>query len=274
MKYYLKTKDFLVSGEEFTLLIDQERSLLKTDPVPDNLEPYYQSEEYLSHTDANKGLMARLYQGVKRYSNGRKIRLLNKYAHEEKTLLDVGAGTGDFLLAAKKAGYDVFGVEPNPYARENAEAKGLELLKEPDLKQRFELITLWHVFEHMLDPDAEIERLKSLLTNNGTIFLALPNFKSYDATYYKEYWAAYDTPRHVWHFSMKGMHQLFEKHNMIITDIRPMPFDAYYISLLSEKYKGKKNHFLKAFYIGLLSNWKAKRSGEYSSLLYVIKKKP
>ena len=274
MEHYLKTKDFLVSGEEFTLLLDRERSLLKTDPVPDDLEPYYQSEEYLSHTDAKKGLMARLYQWIKQYNNRRKIRLLDQYALEQKTLLDIGAGTGDFLLAAKSSGYNVAGVEPNPNARENAKAKGLQLLKTPNLEQSFELITLWHVFEHMPDPGTEIERFKSLLAPNGTIFIALPNFKSYDANYYKKYWAAYDTPRHVWHFSIKAMHQLFEKHDMMITDIRPMPFDAFYISLLSEKYKGNKNHLLKAFYIGMLSNWKAKRSGEYSSLLYVIKKKP
>ena len=274
MEHYLKTKDFLVSGEEFSLLLDRERSLLRTDPLPENLAPYYQSEEYLSHTDARKGLTARLYRWVKRYSHERKIRLLNKHSDSKKTLLDIGAGTGDFLLAAKKAGYDVSGSEPNSAARKRAGAKGLNLTEEPEFNRRFEMITLWHVFEHMLDPDKEIERLISLLEPNGTIFIALPNYNSYDAVYYKEYWAAYDTPRHVWHFSINGMEQLFGKHNMTITEIHPMPFDAYYIALLSEKYKGNRNNFLKAFIIGLRSNWKAKSSGEYSSLLYVIKKKP
>ncbi len=274
MEHYLETKDFLVSGEKFSLLLDQERALLKTDPLPEDLAPYYQSEDYLSHTDARKGLMARLYQWVKHYNNRRKIGLLNKYAQTEKTILDIGAGTGDFLLAAKKAGYRITGVEPNAFAREKALAKGIALNEEINFNQRFECITLWHVLEHMRDPDKEIARLKVLLEAHGTFFIAVPNYRSHDAQYYGEYWAAYDVPRHLWHFSMEGMEQLCSNHNLAIADIRPMPFDAFYIALLSEKYRGNKNNFIKALLVGLRSNWKAKRNGEYSALLYVIKKKP
>ena len=268
----MTTKDFLVSGKEFRLLRDTSRDLLQTDPVPENLASYYKSKDYISHTDSRKGILASLYQSVKKYTIRRKIKLFNKYAGDNKSLLDIGAGTGDLLLAAKKDGYEAYGTEPDAEAREKAGTKGVVLKESVSFERKFKLISLWHVLEHFPDPDEEIRNIKSYLEDDGTLFVAVPNFNSYDADYYREFWAAYDVPRHLWHFSKYALKKLFQKHQMKIVDIRPMPFDAFYVSLLSEKYRSGKSKYLKAFAVGALSNIKARRSGEYSSLLYIVQK--
>ena len=272
MEQILETKDFLVSGEQFSICKDPDLDLLKTTPVPDNLDPYYKSEEYLSHKDSAKGILARIYSLVKKYSTAKKVRLIKRYAGNSRSILDIGAGTGDLLVAAKQAGFSTEGVEPNKHAREQARRKGIELKERIDFKNRFQIITLWHVLEHVRNLEEQIELIKERLEENGTLFIAVPNFKAYDAEYYKEFWAGYDVPRHVWHFSKTAIKKLFEKHQMNLVETRPMVFDAYYISLLSEKYKHGKTRFLKAFYIGLISNIKARKSGEYSSLLYILQK--
>ncbi|MCY1240886.1 Methyltransferase domain protein [compost metagenome] len=130
---------------------------------------------------------------------------------------------------------------------------------------------MWHVLEHVPNLEDQIKELKRLLKPNGSIIIAVPNFKSYDANHYKEFWAAYDVPRHLWHFSKTAIHKLFQKENIELVKILPMKFDSFYVSLLSEKYKTGKMNFVKAFFVGLKSNWKAKRNFEYSSHIYVLK---
>ena len=130
---------------------------------------------------------------------------------------------------------------------------------------------MWHVLEHVPNVENQIAQLKRLLKPHGTIFIAVPNFKSYDANYYGNFWAAYDVPRHLWHFSKTAIQKLFAKQNLKLIKILPMILDSFYVSLLSEKYKTGKMNFVKAFYIGLLSNIKAKQNLEYSSHIYVIK---
>ena len=272
MEQILETKDFLVSGERFIICKDPNMDLLRTAPIPESLEPYYNSEEYLSHKDSARGIIASIYGLVKKYSTAKKIRLIKRYAKNSKSILDIGAGTGDLLAAAKHAGFSTEGVEPNEQARELADRKGIQLKSRIDSENRFQIITLWHVLEHLRNLDEQIELINKRLEEDGTLFIAVPNFRSYDAQYYKEFWAGYDVPRHVWHFSKSAIKELFEKHQMTVIKIKPMIFDAYYISLLSERYKHGKSNFLKALYVGLVSNIRAWKSGEYSSLLYIIKK--
>ena len=272
MEHFLSTKDFLVSGEEFVLLKDGSKDLLITTPKPADLTTYYQSPDYISHTDSKKGIVGRLYQWVKKYAISGKIKLFLKYAAGNRSLLDVGAGTGDLLIEAKKNGFEIFGVEPNKSARQKANEKGIVLHEEYPTDRKFQIISLWHVLEHLNNPDEEIAKLKSLLKDEGTLFIAVPNYNSYDANFYKEYWAAYDVPRHLWHFSRTAMKMLCEKHGLSILDVKPMAFDSFYVSLLSEKYKSGSSNFFKAMKVGFVSNQKAKRTGEYSSLLYIIKK--
>ena len=272
---YIKTKDFLVSGEEFSLLYDLDRELLITHPQPkiESLSKYYESEEYISHTDNNKGIVSFLYQFVKTNALQKKTKLIKTLNNGEGGLLDIGAGTGDFLKHAKKTGWVINGVEPNKGARELASKKGIELESNiDDIKGKtFDVITLWHVLEHLPNLEETIDKIENLLKPGGTLIIAVPNFKSYDAKYYKTFWAAFDVPRHLWHFSKKSMERLFSD-KLALFKTKPMIFDSYYVSLLSEKNKTGKQNLIKAFLIGLRSNITAWKTKEYSSLIYCFKK--
>ncbi|WP_394974421.1 class I SAM-dependent methyltransferase [uncultured Croceitalea sp.] len=275
MKLYLKTKDYSISQEEFELFYEEDLDMLITKPTPNNLDKYYESEAYISHTDSKKNLVDKIYQLVKSHSLKKKISLLNSFSTSDRTLLDVGAGTGDFLATAKKQNWKIAGVEPNSSARNRASEKGVHLHSELNeiSNNKFEVITLWHVLEHLSDLENQIKTLISLLSKNGTLVIAVPNFKSYDANHYGKFWAAFDVPRHLWHFSKKSIELLFEKYDMELTDIKPMLFDSFYVSLLSEKYKSGKQNMFKAFWVGLKSNIKAITSKEYSSHIYILKKR-
>ena len=270
----ISTKDYLLTQESFQLEYDSKSDMLVTKPVPEDLEKYYDPNNYISHSDSGNGLLEKIYQTVKRYTLNKKVKLINKYTIEEKKLLDIGCGTGEFLFNAKNKNWKTVGVELNQNARKKATDKKLEIYKSLDAinNQKFDVITLWHVLEHLSDLDNQINKITSLLNKNGTLIIAVPNYKSYDAQYYKEFWAAYDTPRHLWHFSQNAIKTIFINKKIEVVETLPMYFDSYYVSLLSEKYKTGSSNYFKAFYRGLISNMKAKTSSEYSSLIYVLKK--
>lgn len=274
MKLFLKTKDYSVSNEEFDLLYDSELDMLVTHPQPENLFRYYESEAYISHTDAKTSLVDKLYQLVKGFNLRKKIQIPDNQNIRIKKLLDFGAGTGDFLATAKERGFEVYGVEPNQKARDRAKQKGIELSESlTDLNNRkFGVITLWHVLEHLPNLEGQLKELKELLEEDGLLVVAVPNYKSFDAKHYKSDWAAYDVPRHLWHFSRTSISKLFERHQMEVIKTHPMIFDSFYVSLLSEKYRGNKFYFFSAFLIGLWSNISAWFTKEYSSVIYLIKK--
>jgi 2-polyprenyl-3-methyl-5-hydroxy-6-metoxy-1,4-benzoquinol methylase len=277
-KLYLTVKDHSVSGEEFQLFYNEDMEMLETFPQPslEKLSQYYNSEDYISHTDNKRNLFEQVYQLVKLISLKRKLKLINSFPSNEKRLLDVGCGTGDFLKISQKNNWKVFGIEPNEKARQIANQKtdnsvfGIEQLFKFNANS-FDVITLWHVLEHLPRLEEHLSILHKLLKPNGTLIIAVPNFKSYDAQYYKGFWAAYDVPRHLWHFSKHSISKLVACYKMKVFEILPMKFDAFYVCLLSEKYKSGFMNPLKAFWIGWRSNVKAKRSGEYSSLIYIIK---
>lgn len=249
--------------------------MLETFPQPKSLGKYYESDAYISHTDANLSFVDKLYQLVKKYSLSKKVALVASFTSESKTLLDFGAGTGDFLVVAKECGFKVDGVEPNKGARSKAKDKNMSLLsdiQDVNEKNDYSVITLWHVLEHLPNLDQQIENILIHLEDNGTLIIAVPNFRSFDATFYKEYWAAYDVPRHLWHFSRKSMDLLFQKHNMKVVKTKPMIFDSFYVSLLSEKYKTGNQNFVRAFAVGFWSNLKAVFNKEHSSIIYVLKR--
>jgi 2-polyprenyl-3-methyl-5-hydroxy-6-metoxy-1,4-benzoquinol methylase len=274
-KIHLSTKDYLVSGNTFGLIYDPQLEMLKTTPKPsvDELPKYYESEEYISHTDNKSGLFAYLYQLVKKWSLQKKTKLIFQENNGTGTLLDIGAGTGDFVKAAKESGWKVEGIEPNEKASSLATEKGISLKpKISDFEgQRFDVVTMWHVLEHVPNLEETIQQLNNLIKPGGILIIAVPNFKSYDAKYYGKFWAAFDVPRHLWHFSKKSMESLFAE-NFKLQKTKPMIFDSFYVSLLSEKYKTGNKFSLKAFYIGLLSNMKAMHTKEYSSHIYCFKK--
>lgn len=272
---FIKVKDHSVSKESFDLLLDEELQLLKTHPQPslDKLPSYYESEDYISHTDSKRTLFEKLYHLVKTNALKNKVALITKENSGKGNLLDIGAGTGDFLNQAKNNGWKCLGIEPNKKAKNIAIAKGVEFtntLEELE-DHSFDVITMWHVLEHVPDLDYQIKTLKRLLKPNGTILIAVPNFKSFDAKHYQAFWAAYDVPRHLWHFSKVSIQKLFRKQNLELKKVKPMWFDSFYVCLLSEKYKTGKMNFLKGFIYGFLSNCLGMMKKEYSSHIYVIK---
>jgi len=286
--------DNTVSRETFSILKDEKAELLITSPRPedDELNKYYESEDYISHTDSKKSIIDKVYQRAKNYAIKKKVKLINKISNNIQlrslSILDVGCGTGDFLVACKNKKWSVVGIEPNKNARVLAKSKLGVLnsnslnyndkrpkiyneIKNIEIDQKFNVITLWHVLEHVPNLNEYISLLKEQLKPNGTLIIAVPNFKSYDAKYYGKFWAAYDVPRHLWHFSKKSIKLLFKNKQLKVVKTIPMKLDSFYVSLLSEKYKTGKSNFIKSFLIGLKSNLKAKKSKEYSSLIYIIK---
>ena len=273
-KTILKCKDYTVSKEEYNLYYNEEYDMLITNPIPKNIADYYKSDNYISHTNSNKSIIDKLYKLVRSYTLKRKLKLINSFKTEQKNLLDIGAGTGDFLNICKKNNWNINGVEPSSDARKIALEKNIKLVS--DIKEfkndKYDVITMWHVLEHIIELDDYINSLEKMLKSNGILIIAVPNYKSYDANYYKNYWAAYDVPRHIWHFSKKSIQILFEKVNMKLESTMPMKFDSYYVSLLSEKYKNNKTRPISAFYRGFISNLRASKTNEYSSLIYILKK--
>lgn len=274
-KKYLSVKDYLVSDESFDLVYDSDLDFLKTIPQPktEDLPKYYESNDYISHTDEKSGLFSNLYQFVKKWSLHKKANLIFDQNQGIGSILDIGAGTGDFLKVLKEKGWQVYGMEPNKNAVKLASEKGIELKSTLDdfNGKQFDVITLWHVLEHIPNLNETILKLSNLVKPNGTLIIAVPNFKSFDAKHYGKFWAAFDVPRHLWHFSKESIKKLFDG-NFELHSIEPMIFDAFYVSLLSEKYKTGNKFSLKAIWIGLKSNLKAKQTKEYSSHIYCFKK--
>lgn len=274
-KLFLTVKDYSVSQETFDLYHDATLDMLITSPQPsfENLGRYYESPDYISHTDSKRSLFEKAYHFVKGIALKNKLNLINSCNPNKGKLLDIGAGTGDFLLTAKENGWYTIGIEPSEKAKAIAIQKGLEFsatIEELE-SHTFDVITMWHVLEHVPNLENQIKELKRLVKPNGTIIIAVPNFKSHDAKYYGKFWAAYDVPIHFWHFSKTAIKLLFENEEIKLEKVLPMKFDSFYVSLLSEKYKNGKMNFIKAFWIGLVSNWKANRSLEFSSHIYVLK---
>lgn len=279
---YLVCKDYTVSGEFFSIMSCQKCGFKFTNPRPDEEEigRYYESENYISHSNTKKGLLNKTYQLVRKYAIDGKVRMLEKLKPEQKTILDIGSGTGEFLSALKKAGWKTYGLEPSEKARAlsienyNLKIDPISLISNTR-DHSMDIITMWHVLEHVHKLEEMVNHLKRILKEKGTLVIAVPNVTSFDADLYKKEWAAFDVPRHLYHFSKEHMSLLFNKANMHIEKIYPMYFDSFYVSMLSEKYlKGKTSpaNLAKAFLNGYRSNLKGKRDiNKYSSLIYIIR---
>ncbi len=272
--FFQKVRDYSVSKEIFELHHNPEYDVLITFPKPsvDKLPSYYESDDYISHTDGKRSLFEKAYHFIKGIALKNKVKLVN--AHSQKgRILDIGAGTGDFLVSAKNDGWETIGIEPSVKAKQIAINKGVSFVDDLAALENnsIDVITMWHVLEHVPNLDEYINELKRLIKPSGTIIIAVPNFKSFDAKYYGKFWAAYDVPRHIWHFSKTTIEKLFAEKDMRLVEVLPMKFDSFYVSLLSEKYKTGSMNYLKAFFVGLQSNINGKQSKEYSSHIYIIK---
>jgi len=277
----MDVKDHSISQESFEVWECASCALRFTQnvPSPENIAPYYKSEEYISHSDTKKGIVNNLYHRVRTIMLDRKFRLVAKYS-QTKQLLDYGAGTGYFPAYVQSKKHPVTAIEIDPDARSYAKEKfGLEVLSPEVLedgtldKNQFDVISLWHVMEHLYNPKTYAKRFHELLMTNGHLIVAVPNYTSSDATYYQNSWAAYDVPRHLWHFSPASMKEMIESQGFTLVEKKGMPFDSFYVSLLSEKYKNGKSSLFGGFRRGFSSYSKSRRDVDRcSSIIYVFRK--
>ncbi len=280
----LVCKDYTVSNELFEVWQCAECAMRFTQHVPaqEAIGPYYQSDTYISHSDTGKGLENKLYKIARNYTLNWKLNLVKRHTGlnlKTGTLLDIGAGTGAFLnKVGNFANWSVTGLEPDAGARKVCNEKyHLRLEASEKLfdlpSEKFDAVTMWHVMEHVHQLHDYMEQIKRVLKKDGVAFIALPNYTSKDATIYAEYWAAYDVPRHLYHFSPSAVRKLAAAHGLKVTTTKPMWLDAFYIAMLSEQYKNEKSNLLAAFLNGLKSNWNALRNKDTcSSLVYIITK--
>jgi SAM-dependent methyltransferase len=277
----VKATDHTVSHKEFEIWECADCGLRFTQNVPNaaSIGQYYQSDDYISHTNTTKGLVNRLYHMVRRHTLSEKRNLIHSATRMKKgKLLDIGAGVGAFAGYMQEQGWEVTGLEPDEETRARAaEQNGVQLRPATDLYSltpgSYDVITLWHVLEHVHDLHAYLEQLSKLLKREGRIFIAVPNYTSYDASVYRGYWAAYDVPRHLYHFSPGAIDGLLSQHGLQLITSRPMWFDSYYISMLSEKYRKGGAGLIRAVWMGSMSNIRAFiDKSRCSSLIYVIGK--
>ena len=271
--------DHSTSKEKFTIVSCETCDFTFTNPRPkdNSLEKYYKSDMYISHTNNTKGLFNWMYHIVRKYAIRTKLELLKKTS-KNKNHLDIGCGTGEFLNACKVAGYNTKGIEPSELARNQAIRNyNLSVSENTNLNQfkenQFDSISMWHVLEHVPSLNKTIEEINRILSKKGKVIIAVPNHKSWDAKYYKEFWAGWDVPIHLWHFSRLSIEKIFNNNNFKLVNKKPMIFDSFYVSILSEEFKTGKKKFIRGFITGLISNIVgifSKRG--YSSIIYVFEK--
>ena len=274
----MKCLDYMKSQETFTLEKCDDCQFIMTNPRPEeeSLWEYYKFDDYISHSDTKKGLVSKCYHIVRGWNIKYKTNLLGD---KKGKLLEIGSGTGKLLAKCKEIGWDVIGIEPSAEARKIAkETNGIELLKDlekAELKEgSVNTVMLWHVLEHLPNLNETFKSINKLLKKNGKLIVAVPNSKAYDDIKYQENWADYDVPRHLSHFQKETLTRIAEKYNFNVAKVKPMWFDSFYTSLLSEKIKSGKFNYIKGFSTGLKSNLKAMlKTGEFSSLIFILEKK-
>lgn len=272
-------KDEFLTKEDFHICECLNCGLLYTMPRPDKekIGAYYKSEAYYSHQENKKGFIPKVYERVKTINLKHKYRLATSGMQPGK-LLDIGCGVGDFLHTAEMHGWECIGVEPSEDAKAIAQKrmKG-KIITSEELESfsdgAFDVITMWHVLEHVDDIKWQVAQLQRLVKPSGRVVIAVPNYKSYDGQYYKEHWAAYDVPRHLNHFNRITLSKIFKTSGLELVKMDKLKWDAYYISYLSEQYRHHSLPLVRGLYRGFISNCKARRSGEWSSLVYVFERK-
>ena len=270
----MKIKDYFLTKETFEVSESGYEGVLKTQNIPDDLDLYYDSSDYISHNKDNS-LKSKAYRFIQRLNEKHKLKVISRYK-PSGSLLDYGCGDGAFLEFISNHNYTVYGYEPNPKARNISASKigqtnmfsSLDEIENRSL----DVITLWHVLEHIPNPIEIISKLKQKLKKDGFLFIALPNYQSFDAKFYKEHWAAWDVPRHIFHYSREGgINFFFNQGKSNVLNTYPLPFDSFYISLVSENYAGNPLGMIRFPFVAALSNLKGMMNGNFSSVIYVFR---
>jgi Methyltransferase domain. len=271
----MRIKDHFLTQEDFEIIETETKGIFRTVPLPANLDKYYESHDYISHHQDSGSLKEKLYKFLQVFNLSYKKNILKDLVGTEKKVLDYGCGAGEFVKYIEKD-FHTFGFEPNDSARNAALKKVSKTKIVVDTSEiennSLDAITLWHVFEHIDNQEDILNIFYNKLKTNGLLIIAVPNHTSDDAKRYKEFWAAYDVPRHVYHFSKSGMEKLMNNEKWQLKKIKPLLLDSFYISMLSEKYKKSTLFWLKGMIYGLISNIKALKNDEFSSLIYIIEK--
>ena len=268
------TKDYLGSNEKFEIVWSKYKGIAKTYPKPlkNNLKEYYNSENYISHNPKAIGLISLIYLAIRSLMNRNKLKMIKPFLSKNDKVLDFGSGSGSFLYKLNFK-YESFGVEPNDFARSTSLAKGLRVVSAmKEYKVKFNMIFLWHSLEHVYDINKTINEFSQKINSKGILVIALPNIRSFDAKKYKSFWAGYDVPRHLWHFTEEGIIDFLERKKFKFIKKRPLFWDAIYISYLSEKYRKSKFSLIKGVFWGIISNLTAIKTGEFSSKVYFFRK--
>lgn len=277
---FITCKDYTASKDTFNIVQCASCGFRFTNPRPEEAEAgkYYQSEEYISHSDTRKGLINNLYHYARKFTLKKKLKLVISVSNKQQgNILDLGCGTGAFLNTCKESGWQVQGIEPSAGAREFARKNYGLALNDVNTWEKIssgslDVVTAWHVLEHVYKLEDEVQQVKRSLKSDGTFVVALPNCSSADAQFYGPYWAAYDVPRHIWHFTPADVKRFFEKQGFMLQSVLPMPWDAYYICMLSEKYKMGSVNYGRALVHGWASNMNAKKNeNAWSSQIYILK---
>lgn len=271
--------DYLVSGESFDIMECSDCSLRFTSPIPneEDIGKYYKSNDYISHTSKGNSIINKIYRIVRYFTLRSKRKIVRRIAQKQSgTLLDIGCGTGNFLGIMKQSGWNIKGVEVNKEARKLAELNTDSVIMNQSeyfkSEQKYDVITLWHSLEHLHELEQYLNKISLSLNANGVVIIALPNYISFDAEYYQHDWAAYDIPRHLYHFSFEAMIIMMKKFKFELIQSKQMPFDPFYVSLLSEFSAIKKHNIIKALRVGWKSYWQGWRDARRgSSILYIFK---
>lgn len=272
----MKVKDHFLTGETFEIVPSSIEGILETSPRPTDLERFYQSEKYISHHQDSSSIKHKIYKYFQGININYKRNILAAYIPRNASVLDYGAGAGDFISALEND-FQTLAFEPSSSTALilKEKLKKTEIISALDdvADDSLDAITLWHVLEHIENQGYILQEFCNKLKANGLLVIAVPNFNSYDAKHYGEFWAAYDVPRHLYHYSQKGLQSLLEKNGFKMEATKPLHLDAYYISALSAKYKKNAFWWLSGTFRGAISNFKAVKTGEFSSMIYLLRKK-
>ncbi|GAB3322745.1 methyltransferase domain-containing protein [Larkinella ripae] len=269
-------KDFLVSESDFSIQSCEKCGFKVTNPRPveEEIGRYYESDEYISHSDTRKGIISQLYHTVRTITVRQKVKMITELSPPKGQLLDIGCGSGYFLSASQQAGWQISGTEPDANTRRQAAERTqiplAQSIFDLDNTLQFDAITMWHVLEHVHALPETLEWIRAHCRLKKYLIVAVPNYHSWDAKHYKQFWAAYDVPRHLYHFSPGTMKSLLNRYGFSVINQKPMIFDAFYVNMLSTKNRDGKPAYFESFWNGLRSNWAAyQEGGNFSSLIYI-----